>query len=195
MAIIHAFGMFILQSDVSAIHDACHNSGWYMFFFSIAHLLAAFISMVFVIRHFGFNIVATIIKFFKTNFLVRDKENLYVFWGMNDATCYLAKDIIADKNYAGRIMIIRVKNAKEDPNKLIGMDRLFNFLSVSNSHLDKLQELQKLGCLTSSTFGSMTDMPDDKDLISQEEQYRQHEQRMERCQEPLEQKIIDDARH
>lgn len=168
MAIIHAFGMFILQSDVSAIHDACHNSGWYMFFFSIAHLLAAFISMVFVIRHFGFNIVAAIIKFIKTYFWVSDKENLYVFWGMNDATYYLAKDIIADKNNAGRIMIIRVKNAKEDPNKLIGMDRLFNFLSVSNSHLDKLQELQKLGCLTSSTFGSMTDMPDDKDLISHE---------------------------
>lgn len=168
MAIIHAFGMFILQSDVSAIHDACFNSAWYMFFFSIAHLLAAFISMVFVIRHFGFNIVATIIKFIRTNFFVRDKENLYVFWGMNDATYFLAKDIIADKNNAGRIMIVRVKNAKEDPNKLIGMDRLFNFLSVSNSHLDKLQELQKAGCMTSSTFGAMTDLPEDNDLISHE---------------------------
>ena len=165
MAIIHAFGMFILQSDVSAIHDGCFNSAWFMFFFSIAHLLAAFISMVFVIKHFGFNIVATFIRIIKTHFWPKTKENLYVFWGMNDATYYLAKDIIQPKDSDRprpekdpRIMIIRVNNANEDPNKPIGMDRLFSFLSLSNNNLDKLKELQKLGCLTSSTFGSLTDV-------------------------------------
>ena len=164
MAVIHAFGMFILQSDVSAIHDGCHNSAWFMFFFSIAHLLAAFISMVFVIKHFGFNIVASFIRVIKTYFFVNNKENLYVFWGMNDATYYLAKDIITpnekdtSKEKDPRIIIVRVNNSKEDPNKPIGMDRLFSFLSLSNNNLDKLQELQKLGCLTCSTFGSLTNV-------------------------------------
>ena len=177
MAIIHAFGMFILQSDVSAIHDGCFNSAWFMFFFSIAHLLAAFISMVFVIKHFGFNIVATFIRIIKTHFWPKTKENLYVFWGMNDATYYLAKDIIQPKDSDRprpekdpRIMIIRVNNANEDPNKPIGMDRLFSFLSLSNNNLDKLKELQKLGCLTSSTFGSLTDVQaaSNNDLIRSE---------------------------
>lgn len=189
MAIIHAFEMFILQSDVSAIQDGCHNSAWFMFFFSIAHLLAAFISMVFVIKHFGFNIVASFIKIIKTYFWPQNKENLYVFWGMNDATYYLAKDILnpdrlaqtgvkdqiektatAKSNSDFRIMIIRVNNAKEEPNKPIGMDRLFNFLSLSNNNLDNLQELQKMGCLTNSTFGSLTNAQaaNNNDLIKTE---------------------------
>ena len=176
MAVIHAFGMFILQSDVSAIHEGCHNSAWFMFFFSIAHLLAAFISLVFVIKHFGFNIVASFIRVIKTYFFVNNKENLYVFWGMNDATYYLAKDIITpnekdtSKEKDPRIIIVRVNNSKEDPNKPIGMDRLFSFLSLSNNNLDKLQELQKLGCLTCSTFGSLTDIQaaNNNDLIRSE---------------------------
>ena len=176
MAVIHAFGMFILLSDVSAIHEACHNSALFMFFFSMAHLLAAFISMVFVIKHFGFNIVANFIRIIKTHFFVKNKENLYVFWGMNDATYYLAKDIITpnpkdkSKEKDPRILIVRVNNTKEDPNKPIGMDRLFSFLSLSNNNLDNLQELQKLGCLTCSTFGSLTDIQaaNNNDLIRSE---------------------------
>lgn len=159
MAVIQAFEMFILQSDVSAIHDSCHNSAWFMFFFSIAHLLAAFISMVFVIKHFGFNIVANFIRVIKTHFWMTNVKDLYVFWGMNDATYYLAKDIIKNKrDINARIIIIRVNNDKEDPNKRIGWDRLFSFLSLTNNNLDNLQELQKKGCLTNSTFGSLTDV-------------------------------------
>lgn len=176
MAVIHAFGMFILQSDVSAIHEGCHNSAWFMFFFSIAHLLAAFISLVFVIKHFGFNIVASFIRVIKTHFFVKNKENLYIFWGMNDATYFLAKDIITPnkkdttKEKDPRIIIVRVNNTKEDPNKPIGMDRLFSFLSLSNNNLDNLQELQKLGCLTCSTFGSLTDIQaaNNNDLVKSE---------------------------
>lgn len=159
MAIIHAFEMFILQSDVSAIHEGCHNSAWFMFFFSIAHLLAAFISMVFIIKHFSFNIVANFIRVIKTHQpWLSNVKDLYVFWGMNDATYYLAKDIIDNKhNTDARLIIVRVNNDKEDSNKRIGWDRLFSFLSLTNNNLDNLQELQKKGCLTSSTFGSLTD--------------------------------------
>ncbi len=171
MAIIHAFEMFILQSDVSAIHDGCHDSAWFMFFFSIAHLLAAFISMVFVIKHFGFNIVANFIRIIKTHFWLSNVKDLYVFWGMNNATYYLAKDIIKNKrDVNARIIIIRVNNDKEDSNKRIGWDRLFSFLSLTNNNLDNLQELQKKGCLTSSTFGSLTDVQagSDNDLVRRE---------------------------
>ena len=169
MAIIHAFGMFILQSDVSAIHDACFNSSWFMFFFSIAHLLAAFISMVFVIKHFGFNIVASCIRLWKTYIWVRNTENLYIFWGMNDATYYLAKDLInGNHDPDAHIVIIRVNKNDENTNKPIGMDRLFSFLSLTNNNLEKLQELQQLGCMTNSTFGSLTDMQPDGDMLLRE---------------------------
>ena len=66
MAVLHAFGMFILESDVSAIHELFHNSGWFMFGFSFVHFLAACISLWFVIKHFGFNIIAGLKRFFET---------------------------------------------------------------------------------------------------------------------------------
>lgn len=157
MAVIHAFEMFLFQSDVSAIHEGCHGNSLFMFGFSITHLLAAFISLIFVIKHFGFNIVASIIRYWKTHLRVSDVQNLYVFWGMNDATYYLAKDMIAkDKLKDGKIVVIRISNEKENANERIGMERLFSFLSLSKSNLENLQELQKLGCLTTSTFGTLT---------------------------------------
>ena len=156
MAIIHAFGMFLLQNDISAIHEECYINGWFMFFFSITHLLAAFISMVFIIRHFGFNIVASIIRYWKTNVSIKKKSDLYVFWGMNDATYYLAKDIIENgKGNEDNIVIIRIYNDTKDDNKLLGVDRLFNFLSLTKRKMEGLQKLQKRGCLTVSTYGSV----------------------------------------
>ena len=156
MGVIHAFEMFALQSDACAIHESCHSNSWFMFFFSITHFMAAIISMVFVIKHFGFNIISSIIRFWKTRVWVSNKQDLYVFWGINEATYHLAKDIIkTGHNEDARMVIIRV-NSKENNNKRIGMDRLFSFLSLSSAELEKLQELQKLGCMTNSTFGSMT---------------------------------------
>ena len=159
MAIIDAFAMFALQSDVSAIHNECFNSSWFMFFFSIAHFLAAFISMVFVIKHFGFNIVSTIIRYWKTHFWVGEIQDLFVFWGMNDATYYLAKDIVKEKkNINSKIIIVRINNEKENANERLGIERLFSFLSLTKNNLENLQELQKMGCLTVSTFGSLTNI-------------------------------------
>ena len=170
MAIIHSFEMFGLMSDVSAIHEECHDSSWFMFFFSLAHILAAFISMVYVIKHFGFNIVASIIRYWKTHFSMSDIQNLYVFWGMNDATYYLAKDIINHHHLANsKIVIIRIDSEKEGSNERLGIDRLFSFLSLTKAHLEKLQELQRLGCLSTNTFGSLTKISADNSDVMQRE--------------------------
>ena len=160
MAVVHAFEMFILQSDISAIHEECHNNGWYMFFFSMTHLAAAFISLVFAIKHFGFNIVLSIIRYWKTHVCIKESKDLFVFWGMNDATYCLAKDIIMNgTGKDGTIVIVKVNNEKEEKNGPLGMDRLFSFLSLNKRDMEHLQELMKKGCLTISTFGSLTNSP------------------------------------
>ena len=177
MAIVDAFGMFIFQSDVSAIHSECHNNSWYMFFFSITHFFAAFISLLFVVRLFSFNIAAYIIRFWKTYIRVRGYENLYIFLGMNDATYYLAKDMITKgKLDNGIIVIIRIPNEKESTNAPLGIERLFSFLSLTTNNLEHLQELQELlkgksqDILTVTTFGSLTNIKEsaDNDILRRE---------------------------
>ena len=86
MAAIHAFGMFILESDVSTVHQEFHENITYMVLFSFAHFFAAFVSLIFVIKHFGYNIVAGI-KLWLTSHGFRRYDQLFIFWGMNDATC------------------------------------------------------------------------------------------------------------
>lgn len=152
MAIVHAFGIFVLESDVSAIHEPFHESGLFMCAFSIVHATAAFISLWFVIKHFGFNIVSTIKLLGAKN---KEKESTYVFWGLNDVSYILAKDIIKryeknnDTNY--RVLVIRTENDEESNSVSNGFFRFFNFLSLNHADFKKLHQLN---CLTTSTSHS-----------------------------------------
>lgn len=159
MAVLHAFGMFVLNSDVSEIHEEFHNNARFMGWFSFAHFFAAFVSMVFVIKHFGFNIIAILRMFFASTFLSQKKDVTYVFWGMNDGTYHLANSIkkhhYADKNY--RMIIVRTNNDNEATSVKNGMERMFNFLALKNKDLSRLMDLE---CLTTNTFGTLSVLND-----------------------------------
>lgn len=150
MAIVHAFGIFIFDSDVSAIHEPFHNNWWFMAAFSWVHFLAALVSLVFVLKHFGYNMIAAL----RRRFIGSSKLDTYIFWGMNDATYYLAKDIIkcrfSDSNNF-RVVVVRANTDTEIDNVPNGMNRLFNFLSLKSKELDRLKELD---CITTNTYFS-----------------------------------------
>lgn len=150
MAMIHAFEMFILENDAAALHPEFHENLTYMAVFSMAHFLAAAVSMIFVIKHFGFNIVAGFRMLFEAYFKKSRKET-YVFWGMNEPSYLLAKSIkdnhTNDKDY--RIIVVRTGADSDRTSVRNGMERLFNFLSLKNKDLERLQDLN---CLTTNTF-------------------------------------------
>lgn len=159
MAILHAFGIFVLNSDVSAIHERFHNNGLFMCAFSVVHFAAAFISMWFVIQHFGFNIVAAIRRFYAKSWLGKSKDTTYVFWGMNNATYHLAKSINAhyeDHDESYRIIIIRSNRDKDTSNSRNGVERLFNFLSSNDKDIEMLKDIKH--CLTTNTFVNLSEL-------------------------------------
>lgn len=144
MAIIHAFQMFLLESDVSAIHATFHDNAWYMGFFSLSHFLAAFVSLVFVVKLFGFQITNGISRAFASRF--RRQRALYVFWGMNEPSYLLAKSILSrydstrEKSY--RIVVVRTNHDDEQQSvSQNGIARMFNFLSLGGNDFEHLQEL------------------------------------------------------
>ena len=159
MAILHAFGMFVLDSDVSAIHEPFHNNGFFMCAFSVVHFAAAFISMWFVIRYFGFNIIASVKRFFAKSCFGRSKDTTYVFWGMSDATYHLAKSINElhkrnDESY--RIVIIKSNRDTDTSNSRNGFERLFNFLSSNDKDIEKIRDIEQ--CLTTNTFVNLPEL-------------------------------------
>ena len=159
MAIIHAFGMFVLESDISAIHDPFHNNTLFMLFFSLSHFAAAAISMLFIIKHFGFNLIEGIKRSYARSLFGGSKDTTYVFWGMNNATYYLSKSINAyhrEKKTSYRIIIIRSSRDKDTSNSINGIERLFNFLSSNDKDVEKMRDIEK--CLTTNTFVNLAEL-------------------------------------
>jgi hypothetical protein len=164
MAIIHAFEAFLLQSEASAIHEPFHNNWVFMLFFSLTHFFAAMVSMIFVIKHFGFNIISAFRVFFHSIKPAPSASTTYVFWGMNDASFHLASSINSHypeedkKDY--RIVVVRTNDDRETMIERNGMDRLFNFLSLKNKDYNRLKTLN---CLTTSTYNDLSriSIPDD----------------------------------
>lgn len=147
MAIIHAFQMFLLESDVSAIHDAYHDSAWYMGLFSLAHFFAAAVTLIFVVKLFGFQITNGLKRAFAAR--CGKKDILYIFWGMNEPSYLLAKDIVKyhtddEEGRKTSFRLIVVRTNRDDGQQSLspnGLSRLFNFLSLGGSDFEHLQEL------------------------------------------------------
>ena len=175
MAIIHAFEMFLLHSDVAAIHEPFHDNWIFMGIFSLVHLLAAVVTLVFVLKHFGYNIVAGFRMLFEA-YLPGTKRETYVFWGLNDASYLLARSIrehYGNDNKDYRIIVVRTNHdGGEGKSVRNGMERLFNFLSLRNNDLDRLLELD---CLTTSTYTDLIHLSlDDLDASGYADILRHH---------------------
>lgn len=165
MAIVHAFDMFLLDSDVCAIHSQFHDNWIFMGCFSLVHMLAAVISLVFVLKHFGFNIIASA-RMQVEACLRGPKRDTFVFLGLNEASFLLARNIAQHYGDDGdyRIIIVRTNHANDADGEPNGMERLFNFLSLKNQDLEWLRELD---CLTTSTYTDLTVKSSSTDILKQ----------------------------
>lgn len=162
MAIVHAFGIFIFDGDVSALHGPFHNNWVFMACFSSAHLLAALVSLLFVVKYFGFHIMSALRRM-----AVRTpKETTFVFWGMNDASYNLAKDIkkhLSESNDYRTIVIRTIDDNVDAIEARNGMSRIFSFLTIKKNDLNHLRELD---CITSSVFSDVSTLDVSSDATS-----------------------------
>lgn len=168
MAILHAFGTFLLDSDVSEIHSPFCNSWVFMLLYSLAHAFAAMVSMLFVIKHFGFSIIARL-KMRQVSLQGPAVDETFVFWGLNDATDRLAESIrlhYSDTGGTYRMIIVNIGIDDDDrPENRTAIGRIFEMLSLRNSDMERLQDLH---CLTTGTYVNLSQVSleaSDKDII------------------------------
>lgn len=141
MALVHAVGMFLLQSDISEVSNACHNNWWFMTLFSLVHTAAAFISTTVLIQHFGFSLVAKL-RFRLWARFGREAEELYVFWGMNEPSYLLGKDIL--RHASERHRLVFVYDGRQDAPDGQGpmQSQLLSFLKMQPTDLQRFKELR-----------------------------------------------------
>ena len=160
-ALIHAFSIFVFDSDISEIGEAFHHNWVYMSAFSLIHFFAAVISLIFVIKHFGYNIIAGIKLYVATSPFSKSPRETYIFWGLNEASFTLAYSIKAHyekkKDSCYRIIIIRTQENQCNVAKT-AIHRVFDFLSIKNEGLDRIHELEYLTTYTLFDIHSVANM-------------------------------------
>lgn len=175
MAAVYATGMFIGQSDISAVYDNMHNNPIYMAMFGLSHLFAVLVSLCFVFKHMGYHIIARYrleMELTKHN----RYKNIYVFWGVNDASIKLAKSTIAHEKQNGRknSLVVFVKTPLEedyDEEKTLRFGRILNFVSIKDKEQQKLEELEQ--CIIISTFHQLSQL-EISDTILEEDVLGEH---------------------
>lgn len=164
MACFYAFCMFVFQSDVSAIHPEFFNNLAFMSLFSFVHFFAAVVSLLFVLKYFGFSIVAKVRLFFTTR-IGKEVDELFVFWGMNNASYRLAKDIkmhYCDEKINRTYRLLVVKTTEEENIKANAISRMLSFVSFRKEELIQYKDLD---CLLENVFHSLAkvDMENDSE--------------------------------
>ncbi len=175
MAAVYATGMFIGQSDISAVFGPMHNNPIYMAMFGLSHLFAVLVSLCFVFKHMGYHIIARYrleIELAKRN----RYKNIYVFWGVNDASIKLAKSTIAHEGKQGRenSLFVFVKTPLEDDydeEKTLRFGRFLNFVSIKDKEQQKLEELEQ--CIIISTYHKLSQLELNNSL-SEEDVLEEH---------------------
>ena len=160
MSAVYATGMFIGQSDISAVYDQMHNNPIYMAMFGLSHLFAVLISLCFVFKHIGYHIIAKYRLEIELG-LQRRYKNIYVFWGVNDASIKLAKSTIEHDSKNGREkgLVVFVKTPLEEDTeeeKALQFGRFLNFVSIKDKEQRKLEELEN--CIIISTFHKLSQL-------------------------------------
>lgn len=175
MSAVYATGMFIGQSDVSAVFEQMHNNPVYMAMFGLSHLFAVLVSLCFVFKHMGYHIIARYrlgIELTKQN----KYKNIYVFWGVNDASIKLAKSTIEHEKEQGceNTLVVFVKTPLEedyDEEKTLRFGRFLNFVSIKDKEQQKLEELEQ--CIIISTFHKLSQL-EISDTILEEDVLGEH---------------------
>ena len=154
MAIIRATLMFAAQSDISAIKDDCTSSPAYMCLFNLSHLLAVLVSFAFVLRHFGFHVVSKL-RLLHHAYISGNTDNLYIFWGFNDAAFSLARSIprIDEKGDKNQILVVRTDDEDDFEGTKMPIKRLLHSISLKNRELGRLEKLE---CLNVSCFARLS---------------------------------------
>lgn len=112
-SVLASFEMFLSKSSLIGVAENCRCNSTYMFLFALFHFLAVAISMLFAVACFG----KRILDWFRKKWwsLYPKKKTLNVFWGVNDKSINLAKDIFLQTK--GKERIVFVDMPDEDGNK------------------------------------------------------------------------------
>lgn len=117
-SMLSSFEMFLSKSNLIGIAKNCTNDPEYMLSFAMIHFLALMTSMIFAVTCFGKRIIDWF-RGYTWCFNPFKKPKLNVFWGLNEKSFLLAKDIYVQTK--GKERIVFVDFPQEEGTKANGL--------------------------------------------------------------------------
>lgn len=143
--------MFVSESELIEVQEACKNDMLYMLLFATTHFLAICISAAFVLHILGIRAIS----YLKMRMTWRKQErDLFVFLDLSQESVNLAKDIYNTRKCDNRFRIVFVKTPMEESH----LER-FSFshiLSFADSRNETIEELMGINALLTYSRKSIT---------------------------------------
>ena len=139
-AIIASFKMFAVTNEQARVSTIMQNDAIYMTLFSIVHILAAFITFLFIFKMIGYKM--------RSYLAIREHnasdKDVHLFWGVNQASCLLAKDIRLNKSNDTIIFIDVDKECENNCQKKPSLNFITNTITITDAEMALFEEINAL---------------------------------------------------
>lgn len=154
-SILSSFEMFLSKSNLIGIAENCKNSHWYMLAFACVHTVAVVLSAIFAVACFGRRIMYWVKS--KIWGYVLTNQTTYVFWGLNERSYMLARDLYKNRMSRERIIFVDFPDEKDESNKSQGFSGLIGLLSFK---LKVIRQLKDINYILYRSFGRPSELSD-----------------------------------
>ena len=142
-AIIASFKMFVVTNELARVPASLQHDAIYMSIFSITHFTAALITFMFIFKMLGYRMRSTIKMKWHCRYSAKEKT-VHLFWGVNDASCALAKDIRLNCYDDTIIMIDVDKGFDNDCQHKPTISSITNTITITDSEMALLDGIGAL---------------------------------------------------
>ena len=166
-SVLSSFEMFLSKSNLIGIAENCKNSHWYMLTFAIVHTLAVVLSAIFAVACFGKRLL-----YWGKSMIwgyVLTTHTTYVFWGLNERSYMLARDLYKKRTNRERIVFVDFPEEKDGNGKSQGFSGLIGLLSFKLKVIRQLKDinyiLYRSFCRPSELSDKVNNLFDELDLM------------------------------
>ena len=142
-AIIASFKMFVVTNELSRVPASLQQDDIYMTVFTVTHFAAALITFMFIFKMLGYRMRSTIKMKWHCRYSAKEKT-VHLFWGVNDASCALAKDIRLNCYDDTIIMIDVDKGFDNDCQHKPTISSITNTITITDSEMALLDGIGAL---------------------------------------------------
>lgn len=132
-----AMEMFVSETELIEVREACKEDILYMLLFATTHFLAVCISAAFIIRIMGIRFRS----YLKMRFARKTNKDVYVFFDLSPESVKLAKDIYKTRGKE-EYQIVFVKTPLESSHlERFSFSHILNFVDSRNETVEELSDL------------------------------------------------------